>query len=331
MKNIYKLKNIIFNYGNNSFIKDLNLEIAKSEVISFVGPNGSGKTTLLNILSFLSFPQSGSIFFNGTKLSKDNIKTFRNNIGYVQQNPYIFRGTVYKNIEIGLKIKNFDYKTRSHRIEKILSLLKIKHLAARLANSLSSGEARKVALGQTMVLEPDVLIMDEPFSNLDKNSIMELEELIIFLNKKLNKTIIFTTHNQVQAQKLAGFIFSIVKGKLFSNNFLNLFKGKFDESTNKFDTGRQLISIYEGTKDAEYVVIDPRQIVLSLEKLDSSMQNSFYGRIVGISEDDYNIKLSIDIGENIQAVITHQAFNKLKLSINTNIWVSFKSTAIMIF
>ena len=331
MKNLYKLEDIIFNYDNNSFINNLNLEIAKSEITCFVGPNGSGKTTLLNILSFLNFPYSGSIIFDGAELKKNNIKIFRNKVGYVQQNPYLFRGTVYRNIEIGLKLNRINLERRVCKIKKILSLLKIEHLRDRLANSLSSGEARKVALGQIMVLDPSVLIMDEPFSNLDKNSIIELEELIISLNKELNKTIIFTTHDQFQAQKLSSLIFSLIKGRLFSNDFTNLFKGKFDESVYKFDTGKQLISVYEGKKNAEYISIDPRQIVLSVEKLDSSMQNNFYGKIIGITDDDCNIKINIDIGDNIQAIITRQAFNELKLMPNMNVWVSFKSASIMIF
>ena len=170
MKNIYQLKNIILNYDNNILINDLNLEISKSKITGLIGPNGSGKTTLLNILSFLSFPKSGKIFYDGVELRKDNIKTFRNSVGYIQQDPYLFRGTVYKNIEIGLKLKHINYEERVQRIKKILSLLRIEHLSARLSNSLSGGEARKVAIGQILVLEPDVLIMDEPFSNLDKST-----------------------------------------------------------------------------------------------------------------------------------------------------------------
>ena len=109
MKNIYQLKNIILNYDNNILINDLNLEISKSKITGLIGPNGSGKTTLLNILSFLNFPKSGKIFYDGVELRKDNIKTFRNSVGYIQQDPYLFRGTVYKNIEIGLKLKPVSY------------------------------------------------------------------------------------------------------------------------------------------------------------------------------------------------------------------------------
>ena len=331
MKNIYQLKNIILNYDNNILINDLNLEISKSKITGLIGPNGSGKTTLLNILSFLSFPKSVKIFYDGVELRKDNIKTFRNSVGYVQQDPYLFRGTVYKNIEIGLKLKHINYEERIQRIKKILSLLRIEHLSARLSNSLSGGEARKVAIAQILVLDPDVLIMDEPFSNLDKNSVLELEELIIFINTRFNKTIIFTTHDQVQAQKLTSTIYSFVKGMLFSTDLINLFKGKLVDSTNKFDTGKQLITIYNNKKEIEYVAIDPRQVVLSLKKLDSSMQNSFLGKIISMEDSGNYIKLNINIGEEIQTIITHKAFNDLELTLNMNVWVSFKSASVMVY
>ena len=331
MKDLYRLNKIAFNYENNFFVNDLNLKIYKSKITSITGPNGSGKTTLLNILSFLNYPCGGDIFYNNIELTKDNIKKFRNTVGYVQQNPYLFRGTVYKNIEIGLKLKHIAYKKRAQRVKKMLKLLRIEHLSERLTSSLSGGEVKKVAIGQTMILEPDVLIMDEPFANLDKNSVYELEELISFLNVKFDKTVIFTTHDQVQAQKLTNIIYSFVEGKLFFANLINLFKGKFDEFTNKFDTGKQLIIIYDGLKKVDYVAIDPKQIVLSLEKLDSSMQNSFFGRIITMEDNDNNVRLNIDIGEKIQAIITRKAFSELKLSLNMYVWVSFKSTSVMTF
>ena len=182
-----------------------------------------------------------------------------------------------------------------------------------------------------MVLEPTVLVMDEPFSNLDENSVLDLEELIVFLKEKLDKTIIFTTHDQIQAQKLTSCIHSLVKGRLFSTHLINLFMGKFDESKNVFNTGKQEIITLEAIDNAEYVAIDPRQIVLSLEKLDSSMQNSFYGKITGMTESNNSVHLNVDIGEKIQTVITRKAFNELKLSLNMSVWVSFKSTSVMIF
>ena len=146
MKSLYRLKNIEFNYKKDFSFNISNLEINKSKITGFIGPNGSGKTTLLNILSFLNLPHSGDIFFDDIELSKNNIKEFRKTVGYVQQNPYLFRSTVFHNIEIGLKINHVDRKKRKQKVNEILSLLRIEHLSNRFAPSLSSGEARKVAI-----------------------------------------------------------------------------------------------------------------------------------------------------------------------------------------
>jgi len=331
MKNLYELDHVVFNYDGNILLDDINIKIDKSSIVGIVGPNGSGKTTLLKLLSFLNFPHYGRFYYDGTELMKNNINQFRKSIGYVQQDPYLFRGTVYKNIEIGLKLNHINQKIREKKVSKILSLLNIEHLSTRLAHLLSGGETKKVAIGQAMILEPDVLIMDEPFSSLDKDSIYELEELITLLRAELNKTIIFTTHDQVQAQKLTDHIYTIVRGKLFPTHLINLFSGKFDKFNKVFDTGKQLIRIDNDLDNLELIAIDPRQIVLSLQELDSSMQNSFLGKITGIIEDSSNIKLNIDIGEKIQAIITRKAFSDLKLSLSMNVWVSFKSSSIMIF
>ena len=118
---------------------------------------------------------------------------------------------------------------------------------------------------------------------------------------------------------------------LFSKHLINLFKGKLVDSTNKFDTGKQLIKIYNNKKEIEYVAIDPRQVVLSLKKLDSSMQNSFLGKIISMEDSGNYIKLNINIGEEIQTIITHKAFNDLELTLNMNVWVSFKSASVMVY
>ena len=125
MKNLYQLDHIVFNYDGNIFLNDINIKIDKSSIVGIVGPNGSGKTTLLKLLSFLNLPHYGSLFYDGTELMKNNINQFRKSVGYVQQDPYLFRGTVYKNIEIGLKLNHINQKRRIKKVSKILSLLKI--------------------------------------------------------------------------------------------------------------------------------------------------------------------------------------------------------------
>lgn len=333
MTSLYQLKNITFNYGDGHDFRlsDINVDIKKSHIIAIVGPNGSGKTSLLNILSFLNLPHGGSLIYDEEELGRFNIEQFKKTVGYVQQSPYLLRGTVFKNIELGLKLKHIDKESRIKKVSAVMELLGITELSDRPARSLSGGEAQKVAIGQVLVLEPEVLILDEPFSHLDKASIHELEQLILTLKNELQKTVIFTTHNQIQAQCLADDIYSVIKGKMFETHLLNLFNGMLDSSNNTFNTGKLLINTPDGVEQAEQVAIDPKQIVISKQKLDSSMQNSFSGKVTGMNEENGLIKLSVNVGEQFQATITHKALEELNLSIGSEVWISFKSSSIVIF
>jgi len=331
MTSLYQLKNITFNYGTDFNLVDVCVDIEKSNIIAIVGPNGSGKTSLLNILSFLNFPHAGTLFYNEKELTSNNFDQFRKTVGYVQQSPYLLRGTVFKNIELGLKLKKIDKGIRVKKVSEVMQLLGINKLSNRNARTLSGGEAQKVAIGQVLVLDPDVLILDEPFTHLDKDSIDELEQIVLKLKEDLDKTIILTTHNQYQAQWLADDVYSVINGKVFEYQMINLFSGGIDFKKNAFNTGKQLIIIPEDINHAEHIAIDPKQIVISRDKLDSSMQNSFQGKITGMAEDNGRVKVSIASDEEFQAIVTHKALEELSLSIGAEVWISFKSSSILIF
>jgi len=331
MKSLYQLNNITFDYGTDFNLVDVCVDIQESNIIAIIGPNGSGKTSLLNILSFLNFPLAGTLFYKEKELTVNNFDQFRKTVGYVQQSPYLLRGTVFKNIELGLKLKKVNKDTRIKKVSEVIHLLGINKLSNRDARTLSGGEAQKVAIGQVLALDPDVLILDEPFTHLDKDSINELEQIILKLKEELGKTIILTTHNQYQAQWLADDIYSVINGKVFEYQMINLFNGSIDFKKNAFNTGKQLIIIPEDTNHAEHIAIDPKQIVISLNKLDSSMQNSFQGKITGMAEDNGRVKVNIASDEVFQAIVTHKALEDMGLSIGADVWISFKSSSILVF
>ena len=334
MNSIYKLENVDFYYGDepesNRILSNINVEIKPSEMVAIVGPNGSGKSTLLNIFAFLASPKAGKLQFK-ENIVQNNREQFRKNVGYVQQSPYLLRGSAFKNIELGLKLNHVNKEVRHKKVNEVIELLGISDLANRSARSLSGGEAQKVAIAQILALDPEILVLDEPFNHLDKNAINELEQLVLRLNKELNKTIIFTTHNQIQAQSLADEIYSVVGGKLFEAHLVNLFTGVLDIQNKTFNTSKLTINISDAVKQGDQIAIDPKQIVISNDKLDSSMQNSFSGKIIGMNEENGDVKIKINIGEDIQATITHKALQKLQLSIGSDVWVSFKSSSIVAF
>ncbi|MGB1801072.1 MAG: ABC transporter ATP-binding protein, partial [Gammaproteobacteria bacterium] len=323
MNNLYQLKSVDYQYADEvaspCVLSNINVEIKQSGIVAIVGPNGSGKTTLLNLFAFLDLATAGELSFGSEVINQENIEKCKKRVGYVQQSPYLLRGSAYNNIELGLKLKHVDKETRHKKVNEVIELLDIADLAKRSARSLSGGEAQKVAIAQILALDPEVLVLDEPFNHLDKKAVNELEQLIQTLNKELNKTIVFTTHDQIQAQSLAKEIYSVVDGKLFEAHLINLFAGVLDKQNNIFNTANISIFVSDAVEQGDQIAIDPKQIVISKEKLDSSMQNSFSGKITGMHEEEGNIKLAIAIGEQIQATITHKALQQLELSIGTEV------------
>ena len=176
-----------------------------------------------------------------------------------------------------------------------------------------------------------VLILDEPFTFLDKNAIHELELLILKLKQDLAKTIIFTTHNQSQAQCLSDRVYSVIKGKVFNSQLTNLFSGKLDSHNNCFDIGAHKICIPADVNAAAHIAVDPRQIVLSKQAPASDIENSYSGKIIGMLEDNGLIKVSIDTGEKFQAIISYETLQALDLSMGEEIWIGFKTSSIVIF
>lgn len=328
---LYQLKNVDFDYDDTTCLSQIDLQIEDNSISAFVGPNGAGKSTLLNLLAFLELPTRGEFSFLSTRLNALNQDKLRKNIAFVQQNPYLLRGSVFFNVEIGLKLRRVNQVNRLQKVNSVINMLNIEHLITRNINTLSGGETQKVAIARALVLEPEVMILDEPFTFLDKSSIDDLEKLICRLKTELNKTIIFTTHNQIQAQSLANDVYSIVNGRCFSAEYINLFSGKYIDDLQQFDTGNLKITLAnKSKKQINQIAIDSNQIVLSKEKLESSMQNNFPGTVKAMSEHDGLVTVTIHAGEEFKVLISENALHELGLSISDHIWLSFKSAAILL-
>ncbi len=210
----YQLNNIQFSHSEKKILDIKQQTFEHGKITALVGANGAGKSTLLGLLSLIINPELGEIEFSGTKVTKNNQVILRKSIGLVQQNPYLIKCSVIKNIELGLKFRHVKPVVRESRAREMLRLLKIENLADRSVKSLSGGEAQKVAIGRMLVLDPEVILLDEPFTHLDRKFVGEFELLIQKLKNEQNKTIIFTTHNQSQSKALSDQVFSIVDGHL---------------------------------------------------------------------------------------------------------------------
>ncbi|MEZ0180064.1 ATP-binding cassette domain-containing protein ['Camptotheca acuminata' phytoplasma] len=191
------IKNLGFNYKNKKIFNNLNLEILIGNWISIIGKNGSGKSTLAKILIGLLKQNEGQIFIDGRELIEDNLSEIRSLMGIVFQNPdYQFVGLdVKSDIAFGLENQLLSRKEMQKRIEKYSRMMNINHLLDKKPQDLSGGQKQKVAITSVLVMEPKIIIFDEPTSFLDPQGAKEIFDIIYNISKEQNKILITITHD----------------------------------------------------------------------------------------------------------------------------------------
>ena len=334
--NVYELNGIKKKFVNFSLNID-NCCFEKGNIYVITGHNGCGKSTLLNLLSFINFPSQGKITFQGENVNKKNsLKTLqqRRNIGYLMQNAYLFNMTVFENVAYGLKVRKYNKNLIPKKVNEILDRFSLTHLSKKNVHQISGGEAQKTAIARTIILDTDVLLLDEPTANVDKNSVKTIEDTIKRLSIEQGKTILVTTHDQDQAYRLSKNIISIINGTIKKISYENMFSGilKQDEDGLKALCLTESVKLKLECKKTGNVtlVIAPKDIILSSERFESSAINSFYGDIKKIEDIGDSLRVFIDTGIIFCALITHRSFYQMQLNIGKKTWVTFKGNSVKI-
>lgn len=192
------IKNAIKRYGENTIIPNLSLEIKNGELFTLLGPSGCGKTTLLRMIAGFNSIEGGTIEFSGSVIN--NVPPHRRNIGMVFQDYAIFPHlTVEQNVRYGLKEHNVPRSEAQDRLDTMLRLTKIDEYRKRLPENLSGGQQQRVALARAIAIHPDVLLMDEPLSNLDAKLRVEMRAVIREIQHSIQITTVYVTHDQEEA------------------------------------------------------------------------------------------------------------------------------------
>ena len=213
MGTILEFKNLSFSYGKTKIIDDFSLSVEEKSFATLLGPSGCGKTTLLRLASGFIEPDSGDILVNGK--SQKGIAPNKRNIACVFQDYALFpHMTVEKNILYGLKLHSDKKELMQYRLEQELRLLGLVGLEKRYPHELSGGQQQRVALARSLVLEPEILLMDEPLSSLDAKLRSQLREELKELQQNVGITTIYVTHDQEEAMSLSDNIAVIDHGKL---------------------------------------------------------------------------------------------------------------------
>lgn len=285
-----ELQNINLSYDKNrNILKDLNLSIEKGELVSLLGPSGCGKTTTLRIVAGLINPDSGNFIVDNEDLTK--VPVHKRNFGMVFQSYALFpHMTVFENVAFGLKTRKVDKNTIKEKVEKILEITDLSQYSDRLPKQMSGGQRQRVALARALVVEPKLLLLDEPLSNLDAKLRISMRTQIKKIQRKLGITTIFVTHDQEECFSISDKVAVMNNGNIeqydtpeniykypkteFVARFIgfdNFIKVKKDEQFYTDNFGNKYEVDYKDNRDEAVATIRPDDIEISSEKLDRNV------------------------------------------------------------
>ena len=319
---LYRLENLKRLHGERTVLNIECLEIEPNAIYTLIGPNGAGKTSLLQILAFLDKPSSGRISFNDlpVRFSEKHLHSLRRKVVLLDQSPILFSGTVYKNVDFGLKVRNISRELRQQRIGEMLELVGMEKFASYDIQGLSGGEVKRVALARALALRPEVLLCDEPTANVDR----ENQEIILNILKKINReeksSIIFSTHYLSQGQRLADHTLLLQNGSLSDLVNENIFRGTISRRredevicrlTEKLFINLPADRVPPGVESVK-LYIDPKAIILDPGKENTDHGIRLSGQILDLSLDSGSVRIEIDAGIRLTLVLSIEEYELRK-------------------
>ena len=325
------------------------------EILTIVGPNGSGKSTLLLTLACLLKPVDGRISYRGNPLnSQDATLRFRRKTSMVFQEPLLFDTTVYKNVAAGMKIRSLSRNDTRDRVMRYLQYFKIEHLSDRSARKLSGGESQRVSLARAFAIEPEIILLDEPFSSLDPPTRHALIHDLDRIVRETGTTTVMVTHVESEALRMSDRIMVMNEGRIVQagspsvvrNNPMNEFVAKFvgmenilkgrvlerQEALLKISVfGKELYAIGRAQPDEEVSYCIRPENILVIEPESEDMEcgrNVFNGRVRHIYSMGPYLKLILDCGFPLVSLVTQELFISLDLAEGKEIYVSFKPATV---
>lgn len=337
------IQNAVKRYGKTTVIQGLNLRVKDGELFTLLGPSGCGKTTLLRMIAGFNSIEGGDFYFNETRIN--DMEPNKRNIGMVFQNYAIFPHlSVRQNVEFGLKQRKMEKEAVASAADKFLKLMQIDQYKDRMPDNLSGGQQQRVALARALVIKPDVLLMDEPLSNLDAKLRLEMREAIRNIQKEVGITTVYVTHDQEEAMAISDKIAVMKDGiiqhigspqdiyhrpaNVFVATFIgrtNILNAKYRNKYLEFEDGYKIP--YElNTNDAEVKVsIRPEEFVMT--KHEDGMHGVVVDNIFLGLNTHYHVRL--ETGQLVEVIQVSSLENRIK--VGTEVRLSIQTDKINIF
>ena len=346
------INNAVKKYGDFVAIPDLSLEIQPGEFFTLLGPSGCGKTTLLRMIAGFNSIEGGTFYF-GDRLIND-LDPSKRNIGMVFQNYAIFPHlTVRKNVAFGLKNRKLPKDVIKTKTDEFMALMKISEYADRLPERLSGGQQQRVALARALAIEPEVLLMDEPLSNLDAKLRVEMRTVIKEIQNRLGITTVYVTHDQEEAMAVSdriavmnlGVIQQIGTPKTLYQRPANLFVATFIGRTNLMDAtveveGKDKSVVFSngyrvkmdnlsGVKNAQKVVVSVRPEELVIDP--NAENGSLVGKVMYSTFLGLNTHYVVELADGTRAEIIQESQIDDIIENGTEVKMTVKAEKINVF
>ncbi len=328
---LYSLRNLERKHGERTVLRIDELDIEPHLIYTLIGPNGAGKTSLLKILAFLDAPSSGSLSFFDQRVLFDEkyLYGLRRQVVLLDQDPIMFTGSVWDNVEFGLQVRKVPMSERRQRIERTLEMVGMESFAGYSAQGLSGGETKRVALARALVLQPEVLLCDEPTANVDNENQEIILQILERINKEQRVAVIFSTHFLSQGQRLADQTLLLQNGSLSDIVSENIYRVTVVDRREGVCTcqltGQFFLKIpqdiFPGGVDVAKLQIDPHQIIFNPAKTNPAKGNIVSGHVTDLSQDSGRIRAVIDAGIKLTLVLEMAQYRQEKTGIGEKVQI----------
>ena len=342
--------------GEKFILRDISMGIERGEVLALIGPTGAGKTSLLRLLDLLEKPSSGRLWIDGIDFSTGSTGRLemRRRMAFVQQKPMPFNMSVFDNVASGLKWRDVDSTETRRRVDEVLELVGLSTYHRQNARTLSGGEMQRVAIARSLVTRPEILYLDEPTANLDPVTNAKIEEVLAHVARESKVTVVMSTHDMTQGQRLAGRVALLMNGRLIqigtphdiftspqcadAAGFVgvdNIWPGVVISHEDSLAVVRinthsvQAVTDFE-TGTAVDVLIRPEDVTLSLTHDITSARNVFAGSIVRLTLLGPLARVEVDCGFPVLALVTSKSVEEMGLEPGKKLWASFKATSLRV-
>lgn len=330
-------------------LKNINLNVRDREYFAVLGPTGAGKTLLLELIAGFHRPDKGEIWLNDQNFT--DLPPEKRAVGFVYQDYSLFPHlTVEENVGFGLRLRKIQKSEARKKMQRTMCMLNISGLAKRYPKTLSGGEQQKTALARALVLDPRVLLLDEPLSAVDARARERLRKELKNIHEKFGITTIHVTHDHEEAVLLGDRIGLMNNGRIiqagdpdeifrrpkseFIASFVgveNIFKGRSRAKGGiaRIDIGNgvEVEAVSEKAGDVK-ACIRPEEIIVSKRPVKSSGRNMLKGLISEVLDRGPTVRLKVDAGREFTVMITRRSFTDMKLKIGSMVYLAFKASSV---